>query len=200
MWSVKKTRTALLSFATLLVSFAAASAQSITQSKTQEREPLLVVRERLRLEPYLADCPERRFVVALSYSVISVFADGRGTKVVWYVPPCSDPAKALEWTAPVDGKIQHFALSPSALVHLQSFLDGPEVKQLRDFFNAGGGVGDYDIEIHRSSGVQRIPILSLMPEHDELKRDPTLLQVICKAKEIAGDKLRPWCPYSPALK
>ena len=71
------------------------------------------------------------------------------------------------------------------------------MKSLRDFLNAGGGVGDYDIEIHRSSGVQRIPIVSLMPEHDELKRDPTLLQVICEAKRIAGDKRPPWCPNSP---
>jgi hypothetical protein len=63
--------------------------------------------------------------------------------------------------------------------------------------NAGFGVGDYDIEIHRTSGVQKIPVVSFLPEHDSLKRDNTLLRVICEAKEIAGDKRTAWCPNPP---
>jgi len=170
------------------------SSQGIAQDKSQEqRQTLFVVRERLH-RPHFANCSgERQVVYGLSYSAISVSADGRGTKVVWYVPPCSDPRKAFEWDAPANAEMSDFVLSTDALAELRSFLDKPAVKSLRDFLNAGYGVGDYQIEIGRSSGIQRVPVFSLMPEHDELKRDPTLIQVICKAKEIASEKRPLWC-------
>lgn len=174
------------------------SSQGIVQHKSQEpRQPLFVVRERVHPLIDSLDCPQGRVVYGLSYSVITVFTDGKVTHAVWYVPPCSDPARAREWTAPADIRARDFALSPDALAQLRRFLDRSEVRSLRDFLNAGPGVGDYEIEIRRASGVQRIPVVSLMPEHDELKRDPTLLQLICEAKEIAGDKLPAWCPNSP---
>ena len=199
MLSAKRSRTALLCFAVLFDSFASASFQGVAQNKSQEgaRHPLFVVRERVHPLIGSLNCPQGQVVYGISYSVITAFTDGKGTNVVWSIPPCSDPARARDWTAPADGKAQNFALSQSALAQLRSFLDRPEVKQLRDFMNAGGGVGDYDIEIYRASGVQRIPIMSLMPEHDELKRDPTLLQLICKAKEIGGDERPHWCPNPP---
>jgi hypothetical protein len=85
----------------------------------------------------------------------------------------------------------------ATLDQLKRFLDNPEVKSLVGFMNAGFGVGDYDIEIHRTSGVQKIPVVSFLPEHDSLKRDNTLLRVICEAKVIAGDKPPAWCPNPP---
>jgi hypothetical protein len=179
----------------LLISPSPASGQVSNSDAAQERaqHPLLVVRERLH-GPFASNCPVGKVAYGISYSVISVFADGRGSETVWFVTPCSDATGMSEWTAPTNAKTNDFELSADALAKLRSFLDRSEVKSLRDFLNAGGGVGDYDIEIHRLSGVQRIPIVSLMPEHDELKRDPALLQVICKAKGLAGDKRPPWCP------
>jgi len=195
MWSAKRTRAALLCLAALFETFASASSQLVAQNNSEEsaRHPLFVVRE--RLHPLLgANCPPGRIVHGFSYSVITVFADGHGTNVVWSIPACSDPATAFEWGVPADGRVQNLALSQAALAQLQTFLESPEVKQLRDFMNAGPGIGDYDIEIHRVSEVQHIPVVSLMPEHTELKRDPTLLQLICKAKEIGGDERPRWCP------
>lgn len=171
------------------------SSHGILQHKSQQpRHPLFVVRERLHPLIGAFECPQGRVVYGISYSVITVFTDGEGTSTGWRIPPCSDPARAIGWTVPSDGKIHNFSLSQVALDQLRNFLDRPEVGRLRDFMNAGPGVGDYDIEIHRASEVQRIPVMSLMPEHDELKRDPTLLQVICRAKEIAGDARPTWCP------
>ena len=199
MWSAKRRRTALLCLAALFESFTSTSFQGVAQNKSQEmtRHPLLVVRERVHPLIGSLNCQQGLVGYSISYSVITVFTDGKGTNVVWSVPPCSDPARADDWTAPADGKARNFALSQSALAQLRSFLDRPEVGQLRDFMNAGAGVGDYDIEIRRASGVQRIPVISLMPEHDQLKRDPTLLRLICEAKEIGGDKRPHWCPNPP---
>lgn len=152
MWSAKRTRTALLCFAALLESFASASSHGVAQNKSREptRDVLFVVRERVHTLIASLNCPQGQFVYGLSYSVITVFTDGKGTNAVWSVPPCSDPARALEWTAPSDDKAQNFVLSQSALAQLRSFLDRPEVRLLRDFMNAGPGVGDYEIEIHRA--------------------------------------------------
>jgi hypothetical protein len=60
--------------------------------------------------------------------------------------------------------------------------------------NSGPGVGDYEIEIYRASWIQRISVVALMPEHIELRRDPTLLRIICAAKHIAGLPQAGWCP------
>ena len=170
------------------------SSQGIVQDESQEpRQPLFVIRERL-YTPSTAFCPVGKAVYGISYSVISVFPDKRGSETIWSVLPCSDAVRAIEWAVSANAKTNDFALSPDALAELRSFLDRPAVNSLRDFMNAGYGGGDYEIEIRRSSGVQRIPVISLMPEHDELKHDPTLIQVICKAKQIAGDERPAWCP------
>jgi hypothetical protein len=161
------------------------------------RLPLFVVRERVQLPIDSLNCPQGRYFYGISYSVITVFTDGKGANAAWSVPPCSELARAVEWTPPADSTAQNFALSQSSLAQLQSFLNRPEVERSSDFLNAGFGVGDYDIEIHHSSGVQRITVVSLMPEHDELKRDPTVLQLICKAKELGGDERPHWCPNPP---
>jgi hypothetical protein len=126
-----------------------------------------------------------------------VFSDGQAKEVIWSVPPCSPPELASEWKAPAASKDRRFALPAGGLDQLRGFLDRPEVESLTDFMNAGPGVGDYDIEIYRPSRMQRIQVLSLMPNHYELKRDPTLLRVICKSKQIAGEELPDWCPDTP---
>jgi hypothetical protein len=195
MWSVKRTRTALLCFAALCESFASASFLGVAQDKSLEatRHPLFVVRERVHPLIGSLDCPQGRVVYGVSYSVFTVFTDGKGTNAVWHVPPCSDPAKAVEWAAPADAKTHDFALSPDALAQLRNFLDRSEVKALRDFMNATSGVGDYIIEIQRPSGLQKIQVVSLMPDHYSLKRDPTLLRLICLAKQLTGDERPLWC-------
>jgi hypothetical protein len=76
---------------------------------------------------------------------------------------------------------------------LKCFLDRPEVKAVGDFMNAGPGVGDYEIEIHRTSGMQRIHVFSFVPE----QRDRSVLRMICEAKQIAGDEHPAWCPNLP---
>src|SRR6185437_2661044 len=158
-----------------------------TDSRAEAERRLLVVRERIREQAAL-DCPAGLVAYGFSYSEISVFAGGRVTRASWVIPPCSTPAMANEWTPPANDKTHERKLSATALVQLHTFLDRPEVRELRDFMNAGPGVGDYDIEIDRPSGVQHIPVISLMPGHAELKHDPTLLQLICKAKGIGHDK------------
>lgn len=182
-----------------IASFSNTAFLGVAQNKSQEtaRQPLFIVRERIHPLIGSLNCPQGRVPYGLSYSVITVFTDGKAANEFWKVPPCSDPARAAGWNAPAEVKTREFTLSTDSLAHLRTFLGRPEVERLKDFLNAGPGVGDHEIEIRRSSGVQRIPVVSLMPEHDELKRDPTLLQLICEAKEIAGDKLPAWCPNSP---
>jgi hypothetical protein len=51
--------------------------------------------------------------------------------------------------------------------------------------NAGPGVGDFKITIARPAGTQNIEVLSLSPSRFELVNDPSLLHLICKAKEMA---------------
>jgi hypothetical protein len=198
MQRTKRTRPILFGLAAAFLVFAAANSQSIQEQTSTARSPepvpnpLLTVRERLKTIGTL-NCHVGLVGYGLSYSALTVFSDGQVQKVNWSVPPCSDRVLASEWKAPVGSKARRFMLPPGALKQLQSFLDRPEVKDLRDFLNAGSGVGDYDIEIHRASGVQRVPVFSLMPSHYSLKQDPTLLRVICRAKEIGGDERPPWC-------
>ena len=198
MQRTKRTRPIPFGLATAFLVFAVANSQSIQEQTRTARSPepvpnpLLTVRERLKTIVSL-NCHVGLVGYGLSYSELTVFSDGQVQKVNWSVPPCSDPVLASEWKAPVGSKARRFMLPQGALKQLQSFLDRPEVKDLRDFLNAGSGVGDYDIEIHRASGVQRVPVFSLMPSHYSLMQDPTLLRVICRAKEIGGDERPPWC-------
>jgi hypothetical protein len=161
------------------------------------RGPLFSVRERQR-KPANVTCPIGLLMVNLLYSELTVFHDGQVTQVSWVMPACSHPADAWGWTPPAGSKVRRFTLRRGYYEGLQRFLDGPKVKALRSFMNAGGGVGDYEIEIHRLSGLQTVSVVSLLPNHDELRRNPTLLRVICRAKDIAGDEHPGWCPTSPA--
>jgi hypothetical protein len=175
--------------------FESSTELQVVQNSPHEPElnPLLIVRERQRLETTATNCRAGLIGDAFSYSEITVFDNGQVRNVNWSIPPCSDPAQAIAWKTPASGKTRQFMMQSGALEPLRSFLDLPEVKALRDFMNAGFGVGDYEIEIRRTSGVQRVPVLSLMPSHYSLKQDPTLLRVICVAKNIGGDERPTWC-------
>jgi hypothetical protein len=159
------------------------------------RNPLFTVRERQR-KPATVSCFDGLIEVALSYSELTVFNDGQATQVAWVVPACSNPAQAWEWTPPPGSKIRRFKLVSGEYEQLKGFLDSREVRALTSFMNAGPGVADYEIKIHRLSGVQTVPVVSLMPNHFELRCDPTLLRLICKAKNIAGDERPAWCMAS----
>lgn len=190
----KQAVTVLLSSLAMLAPWVPASPK--TDDSHRKNIPLIIVRE--RLHPSIAgNCPLGRLVYGLSYSEFTVLSNGQAKEVIWSVPPCSPSELASEWKAPAGSKARRFTLLPGGLDQLRGFLERPEVKSLTDFMNAGPGVGDYDIEIYRGSRIQRIQVLSLMPNHYELKRDPTLLRVICKSKQIAGDEVPDWCPDTP---
>ena|SRR5258708_834984 len=158
--------------------------------------PLFRVRER-QIKPGNATCPVGLLVVNLSYSELTVFSDRHVAQVSWVVPACSKPANDRGWNPPASSKVRRFTLLPADYEGLQRFLDGPEVMALTSFMNAGYGGGDYEIEIRRPSGLQTVSVVSLLPNHVELQRNPTLLRVICRAKDIAGDERPRWCPVSP---
>ena len=158
--------------------------------------PLFTIRER-QIKPSNVTCPVGLLAVNRSYSELTVFSNRHVAQVSWVVPACSNPANDRGWNPPAGSKVRRFSLRPAGYEELQRFLDTPEVKALTSFMNAGGGVGDYEIEIHRRSGLQTVSVLSLLPNHSELLRNPTLLSVICRAKDIAGDKHPGWCPASP---
>jgi hypothetical protein len=157
------------------------------------RRPLLIVSERTRRAATETLNCEGKLAVTLSLSTITFFDDGAVMQLAWTVPACSDPARARAWTPPAGTRVRRSTLQAGERDALHGFLDRPEVMSLTDFMNAGPGVGDYQIEIHRASGVQKISVLSLMPEHDQLRRDPTLLRIICKAKELGGGERPRWC-------
>ena len=158
-----------------------------------QSNPMFAVRERMRQEVGTTICPVGQLVVGLSYSELTVSSDGHVQHAVWTVPACSDPAHAWDWAAPAGTRVRRFSLRPVVLNQLKAFLDRPEVKAIGNFLNAGPGVADYEIEIHRVPGIQRIPVFSFVPS----ERENALLRLICEAKQIAADKHAAWCPIAP---
>jgi hypothetical protein len=159
--------------------------------------PTLIVRERVQRPSMGSLHCEGKLSVRVSFSTITFFDDGEVTQLAWIVPACSDPAKASVWTPPAGTRVRRSKLQAGDRDVLRRFLDLPDVKALIDFMNAGPGVGDYQIEIHRGSATQKISVLSLMPEHDQLRHDPTLLRVICRARELGGGDRPRWCVTLP---
>jgi hypothetical protein len=153
-------------------------------------QALFVMRERLTTwseQP----CPTGTLGRNLSYTELRVVEDGTAEVRTWRVPACTNPPR--DWTRAPGSKRRTLRISRADYDRFRELLAGPNVQRLTSFHNAGPGVGDYELQIARVSGTQRISIVSLMPEHDELRRDPTLLRLICEAKHFA---LRPepqWC-------
>jgi hypothetical protein len=91
-----------------------------------------------------------------------------------------------------------YALSLADFTQFKNFLDRADVKAIQNFFNAGPGVGNFKIAIRRPSGVQNIDAVSLMPKHIQLVKDPALVHLVCRAKEMArvaskSNETPDWC-------
>jgi hypothetical protein len=141
-------------------------------------------------------CPDGTLVKDLSYSALSVLDDGTAKERTWAVAACMNPTHAWDWKPPSGSTLRTFRAEPTAYGRFTQLLDDPNLKRVTSFRNAGPGVGDYELEIAHASGTQRISVVSLLPEHVELRRDPTLLRLICAAKQVAGIPEPRWCRAS----
>jgi hypothetical protein len=131
---------------------------------------------------------------SVSISELTVLDDG--TVKYRLAPGCpsriipADLAKSHEaaesWTgSQATERVYEYSLPPAKFARLKELLDRQEVTHaMGSFMNAGPGVGDFEIEISRSDATQRIPILSFMPQHYELREHPAITYVICEAKTI----------------
>ena len=168
-------------------------------------QPLLTQQERqlhsaARPNPL---CKTSPYETSNTYSELTVF----DSRVVMYqvstVVSCLgqivDPPWAVRWDAPGGKKaVFRYRLTVPEIEHLKSFLDRADVKGIRSFMNAGPGVGDFKIAIARPSGTQNIEVISLMPNHVQLVEYPSLIHLICKAKDMArisskSGELPDWC-------
>jgi hypothetical protein len=139
----------------------------------------------------------------IAYSEVTVF-DSR--EVVYRIStevPCldqpGDPPLSLRWEA-ANGTpaVFRYRLSAMEFEQFKALLDRADVQGIDSFMNAGPGVGDFKLAITRPAGTQNIDVLSLSPNHIQLVKDPALLHVICKAKEMArisskSGELPDWC-------
>ncbi len=99
------------------------------------------------------------------------------------------------------------SLSVADFQRFSGYLDSDEVKGICGLYpNAGPGVGDFEIEITRHSGVQKIGVISLSPRRvQNSPREIPLVLLICKAKDIAhraskSAMVPDWCSSLPPLK
>jgi hypothetical protein len=155
-------------------------------------DPLCAIRERLTTWKQ-QQCPAGVSRINVSYSELRVFVTEQAEERTWRVSGCSSAPDPRDWTVPAGSKLRKFRLAPSEYQRFKALLETPNVNGLSSFMNAGPGVADYEIEIYRASGVQRISVVALMPEHVELRRDPTLLRLICAAKQLGALPQRSWC-------
>jgi hypothetical protein len=129
---------------------------------------------------------------SITYSEVTVF-DSR--EVVYRTStevPClgqqpPDPPLSLRWEARSGTPaVFRYRLSAMEFEQFKALLDRADVQGIDSFMNAGPGVGDFKVAIARPNGTQNIDVVSLSPNHVQLVKDPALLHVICKAKEMAG--------------
>jgi len=148
-------------------------------------------------------CRPEPYETPITYSELTVFDSREIVYQISTVVPClghvGDPPLAHRWEAP-SGKAAVFrsTLSAPEFERLKVFLDRADVRHIQSFMNAGPGVGDFKIAISRPAGTQRIEVLSLSPSHFQLVDDPSLIHVICKAKDMArvaspSSELPEWC-------
>jgi len=157
-------------------------------------------------------CKPEPYETPISYSELTVFDNREIVYQISTVTPClgqvADPPLAHRWEAP-NGTAAVFrsTLSAPEFEQFTIFLDRADVRAVRSFMNAGPGVGDFRVAIARSGGTQSIEVLSLSPNHVQLVADPSLVHLICKAKEMArmashSGELPEWCrnarPLNPA--
>lgn len=138
-------------------------------------------------------CPDGTLGSDRSYSELTIYVGGEAEERTWAVPACTDPKHCCDWKPLTASKLRKSKIPPAEYHQFEQLLSDPNVARLTDFMNAGPGVGDYEIEVRRASGVQRISVVSLMPDHTELRHDSTLLRLICGAKQIAEGTTPGWC-------
>jgi len=148
-------------------------------------------------------CRPEPYEIPITYSEVTVFDSREVVYQISTVVPClgqvGDPPFARRWEAP-GGTAAVFRdrLSGPEFEQLKIFLDRADVQGIHSFMNAGPGVGDFKIAIARPAGTQNIEVLSLSPSHFQLVNNPSLLHLICKAKEMArissrSGELPEWC-------
>jgi hypothetical protein len=130
-------------------------------------KPLFIMRERLSTWAK-RPCPLGTLVKDLSLSELTIFIGGDAEQHTWHIPACTDPSRAWDWKPPVGNDVRKRRIGSSDYQRFRKFLDDPNVTALTSFLNAGPGIGDYEIEIHRASGVQQVSVGSLAPDHVEL--------------------------------
>lgn len=157
-------------------------------------------------------CKPEPYETPITYSEVSVFDTREVVYQISTVVPClgqvGDPPLALRWQAPsATAVVFRSRLSTPEFEQLKIFLDRADVQGIQSFMNAGPGVGDFKVAIARPTGTQNIEVASLSPNHFQLVADPSLIHVICKAKEMAriasrSGELPEWCrnarPLNPA--
>lgn len=119
-------------------------------------------------------------------SELSVFDDGR----VFYTSSRAESGCSILaiWDCPVNESqvsSNEYKLSEAEMNSLRELLDNSTVRAPQPFYNAAPIADNFDIEITRASGVQRLPILAFMPSHVELGDHSALLYLVCKSKELA---------------
>jgi hypothetical protein len=155
--------------------------------------PLLILRERLSTWSEQR-CSSGMLARDVSYLELRVYVGEQGEERTWHVAGCGRAPEPRDWKPPAGSALRRFGVASADYRRLKTLLDSPSGNSVSPFMNSGPGVGDYEIEIYRASGIQRISVVALMPEHIELRRDPTLLRIICAAKHIAGLPQAGWCP------
>jgi hypothetical protein len=157
-------------------------------------------------------CRPEPYETPITYSEVTVFDSREVVYQISTVVPCVgqvvDPPFALRWEAPGGrATVFRYRFSASGLEQLKIFLDRVDVQGIHSFMNAGPGVGDFKVAIARPAGTQNIEVASLSPNHFQLVDDPSLIHVICTAKELArtasrSGELPEWCrnarPLNPA--
>jgi hypothetical protein len=148
-------------------------------------------------------CKPSPYETPITYSELTVFDSREVVYQISTVVPCLgqvvDPPLGQRWDAPGGTKaVFQYRLSVREFEKLKTFLDRADVKSIDSFLNAGPGVGDFKIAITRPSGTQNIEVLSLMPNHDQLVKNPALVHLVCTAKDIArisskSGELPDWC-------
>lgn len=168
-------------------------------------QPLLTQHERqlhsaARSNPLCKPWP---YESPITYSELTVFDSRQVVYQISTVVPCQgqvvDPPWGQRWDATSGTKaVFRYRLSVREFEQLKTFLDRADVKGIDSFLNAGPGVGDFKIAITRPYGTQNIEVLSLMPNHDQLVKNPALIHLVCRAKDLArisskSGELPDWC-------
>jgi hypothetical protein len=160
-----------------------------------------------------ARCRPEPYETPITYSEVTVF-DSRevvyrtSTEVPCLGQQVGEPPLALRWEVPNGtAAVFRYRLSALEFEQFKAFLDRADVQGIHSFMNAGPGVGDFKVAITRPTGTQNIEVVSLSPNHFQLVDAPSLIHVICQAKEMAriaagSGELPEWCknarPLTPA--